>query len=106
MVRVNVPVCALRLVLTVSVDEPEVVIDAGLKPALVRRGSPETMRLTLPEKPLTGVIVTVYCTLELGLTVALDGVTETEKSALTTLTTSVTPAVWFKAPLVAVMVNG
>jgi len=40
------------------------------------------------------------------VTVALDGVTETEKSALTKLTTSVTPEVWFKAPLVAVMVSG
>jgi len=59
MVRVNVPVCALRLVLTISVDDPEVEMDAGLKLALVRRGSPETLRLTLPEKPLTGVIVTV-----------------------------------------------
>ena len=106
MVRVNVPVCELRFVLTVSVDEPEVEMDAGLKLALVRRGSPETLRPTLPEKPLTGVIMTVYFTLELPATVALDGAAEMEKSALIALTTSVTPAVWFKAPLVAVMVSG
>jgi hypothetical protein len=58
-VRVKVPVGVLRLVLTVSVDEPDVVIDEGLKLALVRRGNPLTLRLTVPVKPEPAVMVTV-----------------------------------------------
>jgi hypothetical protein len=46
-------------VLIVSADDPEFVIDAGLKLALVRRGSPETLRLTVPLKLPPLAIVTV-----------------------------------------------
>lgn len=59
MVSVNVPVGDLRLALTLSVDDPDPVIDVGLKLALVRRGSPLTLRLTLAVNPAPGVIVTV-----------------------------------------------
>jgi len=59
MVSVKVPVGVLRMVLTVRVDEPDVVMDEGLRLALVRRGSPLTLKLTLPLKPEPGVTVTV-----------------------------------------------
>ena len=58
MVRVKVPVGVLRMVFTVKVDEPDAVIDGGLKMAFVRRGSPLTLKLTVPLKPEPGVIVT------------------------------------------------
>ena len=103
MVRVKVPVGVLRLVFTVSVDEPEFVIDEGLKLALARRGSPLTLRLTVPAKPELGVMVTVNDALEPRETVAFEGATVTEKSALTA---SVTFAVCVKVPLVAVIVTG
>ena len=89
--------------LTRNVDEPDVVMDEGLKLALVRRGSPLTLRLTVPLKPEPGATVTVQLPLEPRETVRLPGVTVTEKSALTT---SVTLAVWVKVPLVAVIVSG
>jgi len=59
MVRVKVPVGVLRMVLTVKVDEPDVVMDEGLKLAFARRGSPLTLRLTVPLKPEPGGTVTV-----------------------------------------------
>ena len=86
MVNVNAPVGALRFALMVSVDEPDV-SDAGLKLALVRRGSPATVRLTAPEKPEPGVTVMVYPVEEPRAMVALVGVTAREKSALTTSVT-------------------
>jgi len=59
MVKVNVPVGALWLALTVSVDEPEPVIEARLKLALVRRGNPLTLRPTEPVNPLPAATLTV-----------------------------------------------
>ena len=59
MVRVKVPVGVLRMVLTVRVDEPDVVMDEGLKLVFARRGSPLTLKLTVPLKPEPGVIVRV-----------------------------------------------
>ena len=59
MVKVNVPVGALWLALTVSVDEPEPVIEAGLKLALVRRGNPPMLRVTEPVNPLPAETLTV-----------------------------------------------
>jgi hypothetical protein len=56
-VKVDVPVGDLRLVLMVRVDDPEVVMEAGLKLALVRRGRPETEKVTTPVKPAPGVTV-------------------------------------------------
>lgn len=58
-VNVNVPVGALRLALTVSVDEPDPVIDDGLKFPLLRRGSPLTLKPTLPLNPAPAVTVTL-----------------------------------------------
>ena len=59
MVRVAVPVGVLRMVLTFKVEEPDVVMDEGLKLAFARRGNPLTLKLTVPLKPELGVIVTV-----------------------------------------------
>ncbi len=87
----------------VNLDEPDVFTEVGLKLALVRRGRPETLRLTVPLNPLPGVMVTAYPVLEPRATLALAGVTEMPKSAVTM---SVTPAVWVKVPLVAVIVSG
>jgi hypothetical protein len=102
-VKVDVPVGDLRFVLTVRVEDPEVVIDAGLKLALARRGMPETLRLTVPEKPAPGAIVTVYFAVEPRLTVTLDGLAERVKSLVTT---SVTSAVCTSVPLLEVTVSG
>jgi len=74
-------------VFTVNVDEPEPVIEAGLKLALVRRGNPLTLRLTAPVNPLPAVTATVYAPLEPRDTVRLVGVTLTEKPPLTTSVT-------------------
>lgn len=52
----------LVVVFMVSVDEPEPVIDAGLKPPLVTPvGKPDslsTLSVTVPVKPLTGATAT------------------------------------------------
>ena len=54
-----VPLVVRRLVLTVSVVEPEVLTDDGLKFALVRVGKPLTLKLTIPLNEPEGVTVTV-----------------------------------------------
>jgi hypothetical protein len=55
----NVPVGVVPLVVTVIVEEPDVVTDVGLKPALAPDGNPFAVRLTVPVKPPDGVTVTV-----------------------------------------------
>ncbi len=54
----KVPVGVLRMVLTFKVEEPDV-MDEGLKLAFARRGSPLTLKLTVPLKPEPGVTLTV-----------------------------------------------
>ncbi len=59
-VSVLVPVGVFRLVETVRVEVPEPPgIGLGPKLLLVWDGKPETLRLTLPVKPLLGLTVTV-----------------------------------------------
>jgi hypothetical protein len=55
----NVPVGVVLLVVTVIVEEPDVVTDVGLKPALAPAGNPLALRLTVPVKPPDGVTVAV-----------------------------------------------
>ena len=55
----NVPVGVVLLVLTVIVEEPDVVTDVGLKLALAPVGNPLALRLTVPVKPPDGVAVAV-----------------------------------------------
>ena len=61
MVKVLVPVGVRVLVLTVRVEVPPLGTETGfgLKLALEREGSPETLSETEPVKPPEGVIVTV-----------------------------------------------
>jgi len=90
--------------LIVSTELPGLlpVIEMGftLKLALVRRGSPLRLRLTLPVKPPEGVTVRVSVLLELGATVMVAEPALSEKSGLEVgpLTTSVTVVEWL-APL-------
>jgi hypothetical protein len=46
-------------VVTVIVDEPDVVTDAGLKLAVAPDGSPLALKVTVPVKPPDGVTVAV-----------------------------------------------
>ena len=70
----------------VSVEEPPVEIDAGLKPPLVIPvGKPDslpTLKFTVPVKPLRGVTVMVYVVSPPGTTSYAAGPTVMEKSGL------------------------
>ena len=70
----------------VSVEEPPVLIEAGLKPPLVMPvGKPDslpTLKFTVPVKPLRGVTVTVYVESPPGTTSCAAGPTVMEKSGL------------------------
>ncbi|GAC1446788.1 MAG: hypothetical protein NVSMB56_08810 [Pyrinomonadaceae bacterium] len=55
----NVPVGVLLVVVTVIVEAPEVITEAGLKLAVAPAGNPLTLKVTAPVKPPEGVTVTV-----------------------------------------------
>lgn len=78
--RVEVEVCM------VSVEEPPVLIDAGLKPPLVipvgKPNSLPTLKFTVPVKPLRGVTVTVYVVDPPGTTSRAAGLTVMSKLGL------------------------
>lgn len=59
MVRGNEPLGVVLRVVMVAVVEPEAAIVAGTKLTLAPAGSPPTLKLTVPEYPLTGAILTV-----------------------------------------------
>ena len=69
-----------------SVEEPPVLIDGGLKPPLVTPvGKPDslsTLKFTVPVKPLRGATVTVYVVSPPGNTSCAAGPTVMEKSGL------------------------
>ena len=77
---------ALVVVFIVTVDDPEPVIEDGLKPLLVTPpGNPfslPTVRVTAPLNPVTGEIVTVKVVDWPGMTSCDEGLTAIEKSAL------------------------
>jgi hypothetical protein len=77
----------------VSVEEPPVLIDAGLKPPLVIPvGKPDslpTLKFTVPVKPLRDVPVTVYLASPPGTTSCAAGPTVMEKSGLVGSTVTV-----------------
>jgi len=59
MVSVNVPLADPLVVLTVRVDDPDVVMLEGLNDPESPLGSPARLSETVPVKPPDGVIVTV-----------------------------------------------
>ena len=66
-VSVRVPVGVLLLVEIVRVEVHDgPLAELGLKLGVERDGSPVTLKLTLPEKPLRGVTVTTKLTFELA----------------------------------------
>ena len=81
---------ALVAVIIVRVEEPDPLIEAGLKPPLLTPvGNPDslpTLRLTEPVKPLCGVMVTVYAAAPPGKTCCAGGPTVIEKSGLVGVT--------------------
>ena len=77
-VSAKVPRGVFVLVLTVSVDV--VVVGLGLNDAVVREGSPVTLRLTEPVNPFNRLIVTEYVVRCPRGTDWLDGVADSEKS--------------------------
>ena len=85
-VRESAKGTVLVVVVMVSVEDPEPVIEAGLKPPLVTPvGNPDslsTLRSTVPAKPLAGVTVTVNVVDCPGVTVFDGGLAVIEKSAV------------------------
>jgi len=79
-VKPNVPVAAVAVVDTVSVDLCPAVTEAGLKVALAPAGKPVAERVTARGAPAVVCVLTVYVALEPWTTVRLEGVTLTEKS--------------------------
>ena len=59
MVMVEVPVGVVLAVVTVIVEEPEVVTDVGLKLAVAPVGKPLALKVTVPLNPFNAVIVAV-----------------------------------------------
>ncbi len=55
MVKGYVPAGVEQLVETVSVEDPELLIEAGLKLGVAPLGKPLTPRLTVPVNPLSGL---------------------------------------------------
>ena len=78
MVNGKLPVGVVLAVVTVIVDEPEVVTDGGLKLALAFAGNPLALSVTVPVNPPVGVTVTVYVVLLPWVTVCDAGLAETE----------------------------
>jgi hypothetical protein len=92
--NVDVPPGVVLLVFTVSVEEPEVVTDVGLKVAVAPVGNPPTLSPTVPPNPFSAPTVTVYVAAIPALTDCDDGVAVMVKSGGggTAFTTSVTVA--------------
>jgi len=67
------------VVVTVMVEVPAPVMVAGLKLAVAPAGNPETVGVTVPLKPLTAVVVTVYVVLPPATMVCVAGLTATVK---------------------------
>jgi hypothetical protein len=84
-----------------SVVEPAVFTELGLKEAVVPEGNPVTVKPTVPVKPLIGATVAAYVVLPPGGTVRELGVAETPKSA----TVTVRVAAVLTAPALSVTVS-
>jgi len=89
---VATPAGVVAEVETVSVDDPEAVIDAELNAAVVLAGNPATLRVTAPLNPLIAATETEYVVLLPIETVCEAGEAATVKSGVRTFTLSVTVA--------------
>ena len=58
------PVGVVELVVTVMVEVPDMVTDAGLKLAFAPLGKPLALNLTVPAKPPDGLTATEYVVLD------------------------------------------
>src|SRR5438552_46708 len=80
-VSANVPVAVVVAVVTVRIELPPAVTDAGANPPLAPAGNPATDRLTLWADPEVTWVLTVYVVLEPRTTAWLDGAALIEKSS-------------------------
>src|SRR6267378_7844510 len=78
----NDPVIAVLEAVTVTVEVPPPVTDAGLMDPLAPAPKPEALRLTVPVKPFVAVTVTVYVVLPPCAIVRLAGAAEMVKSGV------------------------
>jgi len=101
MVNVELAVGVVPEVVTVRVVVPAPVIVAGLNVAVAPDGSPVTVGVTVPLKPLTAVVLTVYVVLAPATTVCVAGAGTRVKST----TLSVTGKLCTTVPFVPVMVT-
>jgi hypothetical protein len=79
-VKPNVPVAAVAVVDTMSVELCPARIELGLKLALAPAGNPVAERLTVRAAPPVTSVPTVYVVVEPWTTDRLDGLTLMEKS--------------------------
>src|SRR5215471_8297714 len=92
--------------LTVSVELPPAVTDAGLREAVAPLGTPETARLNVPALPETTAVEMLLVPLVPCTRLRLLGLAEIEKSAAAgAVTVSVTEVEWIVAPSVPVTVS-
>src|SRR5215467_3426073 len=93
--------------LTVSVELPPAVTDAGLREAVAPLGTPETERMTVPALPETTAVEMLLEPLVPCTRLRLFGLAEIEKSAAggAAVTVSVTEVEWIVAPSVPVTVS-
>lgn len=90
LVPVMVSVELARLLeFTVSVEVPEPATDVGLNVPVAFRGRPVTVKFTVPAKPLSDAMFTVYVPLTLRVMVRVEGEAEIVKSGAA-VTTNVT----------------
>jgi len=101
--NVAAPAGAVAELETVSVDDPEAAIDAGLNEAATPAGNPVTPSDTVPLNPFIAVTETAYVMLPPTDTVCEAGDTATAKSGVGVLTLNVTTTLWLRLPLWAVM---
>jgi hypothetical protein len=80
MVSVYVPTGVLADVETVSVEEPDPVIEVGTNEAAAPEGKPLAEKLTEPEKPFSALTDTAYATLPPRAVDRDDGEAASEKS--------------------------
>ena len=86
---------------TLKVVEPDALTDAGLNEAVAPDGSPLTLNVTVPVKPVPAVTVAVYVVPAPARMLLDAGVADSEKSG----TVIVRVAGWLVAPTLSVTVN-